>query len=287
MRSILTVPVIVDRFVQKAPSSGADVICLDVEDSVPPAEKKRARTLAAEAIAALSGTPGALFVRVNGPATGLLEDDLTGVVRAGLDGIVVSMTDSADVVLQVDEQLSGLERKHSIPPGSIVIVPLVETARGVVKCLNICEASSRVTAAIFGAEDYATDMGIARTAEGGEITWARNQVAVHCRAAGVVPIDTPDPDYTDEAHLEREMSSARSLGYRGKLCIHPTQVAMANRIFAPTPEEVEEAKTVVDLFEREGLAKGLAAIPADGRMIDTPIYWRAKNLLEWAKSTEA
>ena len=194
MRSILTVPVIVDRFVQKAPSSGADVICLDVEDSVPPAEKERARTLAADAIQSLTAAPGTLYVRVNGPATGLLEDDLTGVVRPGLDGIVVSMTDSADVVRQVDEQISGLERKHSIAPGSIAIVPLVETARGVVKCLDICEASPRVTAAIFGAEDFATDMGIARTAGGGEISWARNQVAVHCHAAGVVPIDTPDPD---------------------------------------------------------------------------------------------
>ncbi|MCH8813775.1 MAG: CoA ester lyase [Chloroflexi bacterium] len=287
MRSILTVPVIVERFLQKAPSSGADVICLDVEDSVPPAEKERARTLAADAIQSLSAAPGALFVRVNGPATGLLEDDLSGIVRPGLDGVVVSMTDSADAVRQVDEQLTGLERKHTIPSGSIAIIPLVETARGVVKCLEICEASPRVAAAIFGAEDFATDMGIARTAEGGEISWARNQVAVHCHAAGVVPIDTPDPDYTDEAHLEKEMSSARSLGYRGKLCIHPVQVALANRIFAPSSEEVEEAKTVVDLFEREGLAKGLAAIPADGRMIDTPIYWRAKHLLEWAESAEA
>ncbi|MFQ5473164.1 MAG: HpcH/HpaI aldolase/citrate lyase family protein, partial [Dehalococcoidia bacterium] len=236
---------------------------------------------------ALATAPGVLFVRVNGPATGLLDGDLGGVVRPGLDGIVVSMTDSADVVRHVDGQLSRLEREHSIPPGSVAIVPLVETARGVVKCLDICEASPRVTAAIFGAEDFATDMGIARTAEGGEIAWARNQVAVHCHAAGVVPIDTPDPDYTDEAHLEQEMSAARSLGYRGKLCIHPTQVAMANRIFAPSPKEVEEAKTVVELFEREGLAKGLAAIPADGRMIDTPIYWRAKHLLEWAESSEA
>lgn len=287
MRSILTVPVIVDRFVQKAPSSGADVICLDLEDSVPPAEKVIARLRAAEAIEELHGHVPTLFVRVNGPDTGLMDDDLTGVVRQGLDAVVISMTNSANEIRRVDERLSKLERDESMLDGSVAIVPLVETARGVVKCLDICEASPRVTAAVFGAEDYATDMRIARTAEGGEIAWARNQVAVHCHAAGVVPIDTPDPDYTDESHLEQEILLARSLGYRGKLCIHPVQVALANRIFAPSPEEVEEAKTVVELFEREGLAKGLAAIPADGRMIDTPIYWRAKHLLEWAESTEA
>jgi len=287
MRSVLTVPVIVERFIEKAPSSGADVICLDVEDSIPPAEKVVARLRAAEAIEALRGNVRSLFVRVNGPDTGLMDDDLTGVVRQGLDGVVVSMTNSASEIHRVDQRLSMLERDESILEGTISIVPLVETARGVVNCMQICEASARVTAAIFGAEDYATDMGIARTPAGDEITWARTQVAVHCRAAGVTAIDTPDPDYTDESHLEREMLGARALGYRGKLCIHPTQVAMANRIFAPSPEEIDEAKSVVELFEREGLAKGLAAIPADGRMIDTPIYWRAKNLLEWAEASEA
>jgi len=287
MRSVLTVPVIVERFIERAPASGADVICLDLEDSVPPAEKARARPLAAKAISSMSRAGYAVFVRVNALSTGLLEDDLLGVVRAGLDGVIVSKTDSADVVQRVDHYLTLLERDRDMAPGSVAILPLIETAAGVGNCWAICRASPRLAGAVFGAEDFATDMGIQRTPGGEEIRWARTQVAIACHAAGIVPIDTPDPDYTDEEYLEREMLLGRSLGYQGKLCIHPTQVAMANRIFCPSSEEIDEARNVVELFEREGIAKGRAAIPSNGRMIDTPIYWRARRLLEWAESANS
>jgi citrate lyase subunit beta/citryl-CoA lyase len=284
MRSVLTVPVIVPRFVEKAPSSGADVICLDIEDSVPPAEKVRARTLAAEAIATMPRGPYSLFVRVNGPHTGLMEDDLVGVVRPGLDGVIISKAPDAETIRRIDALLADLEQEQGIEPGTIAIAPLIETALGVMNSLAICTSSPRVTAAVFGAEDLATDMRIQRTREGEEIRWARAQVAVACHAARVIPIDTPDPDYTDLDYLEREMTLARSLGYLGKLCIHPTQVEMANRIFRPSDAEIADAHTTVELFEREGIAKGRAAIPSEGRMIDTPIYERAKRLLQWAEA---
>ncbi len=286
MRSVLTVPAIVPRFIKKAPASGADVICLDLEDSVPPAEKAAARAPAAKAIADMPRGAYAVFVRLNGPATGLLEGDLLAVVQPGLDGVIVSKANSAEDVQRVAGLLTGLERDRGIEPGSVAIVPLVETALGIRHCYEICEASPRIVATVFGAEDFATDMGIQRTREGLEVVWARTQVAVACHAAGITPIDTPDPDYTDEAHLEREMSFGRRLGYRGKLCIHPVQVAIANRVFRPTSQEVQEARVVVEAFEREGLAKGRAAIPFGGRMVDTPIYWRAKRLLEWAEAAE-
>jgi len=285
MRSVLTVPVIVPRFVEKAPQSRADVICLDVEDSVPPAEKQRARGLAAEAIDAIPRGTYSLFVRVNGPHTGLMEDDLTGVVRTGLDGVIISKAPDAETIRRIDRLLADLEREHGIEQGTIAVAPLIETALGVMNSLAICTASPRVIAAVFGAEDLATDMRIQRTRGGDEIRWARAQVAVACHAAGVTPIDTPDPDYTDLPYLEREMSLARSLGYLGKLCIHPTQVEMANRIFRPSDGEIADARMTVELFEREGIAKGRAAIPSEGRMIDTPIYERAKRLLEWAEAT--
>jgi len=285
MRSVLTVPAIVERFIEKAPAAGADVICLDLEDSVPPAEKAAARAPAAAAIAGMAGGAFAVFVRVNGPGTGLLDDDLLAVVQPGLEGVIVSKSNSAEDMRMVDDILTRLERDRGIEQGTVATVPLIETAAGIRNCYAICESSPRIVGAVFGAEDFATDMGIQRTREGHEVLWARTQVAVACHAAGITPIDTPDPDYTDKAHLEREMSFGRSLGYRGKLCIHPTQVAIANRIFSPTHKEIEEAQVVVEAFEREGLAKGRAAIPLDGRMVDTPIYWRAKRLLEWAEST--
>jgi citrate lyase subunit beta/citryl-CoA lyase len=287
MRSVLTVPVIVSRFVEKAPLSGADVVCLDLEDSVPPVEKESARALARRAIEDLRGSDRyALYVRVNGAATGLMEGDLDAVVHPGLDGVIVSMTDSPEVVERVEAAIASLERSRGIEAGSVAIAPLIETAAGIMYAREICAASDRLSGAVFGAEDYATDMGIQRTADGEEIRYARTHVAIACHAVRIVPIDTPDPDYTDEARLEREMQFARSLGYRGKLVIHPTQIAIANRVFCPTESEVSEARRIVDEFEREGLAKGRAAIPLDGRMVDTPIYWRAKHLLDWAEATE-
>jgi citrate lyase subunit beta/citryl-CoA lyase len=282
MRSVLTVPVTSPRFIEKAPATGADVVCLDLEDSIAPAEKDGARTLAAKAIDTMPGGRYAVFVRVNGEHTGRLDGDISSVVRPGLDGIIVSKASSAETLEDVDQLISRLESEQGMRIGTVAVAPLIETAVGVMASLEICR-SPRVRAAVFGAEDLATDMGVRRTREGDEVRWARAQVAMACHAARITPIDTPDPDYTNLEYLEREMLVGRSLGYQGKLCIHPTQAEMANRVFAPSNEEIEEARIIVELFEREGIAKGRAAIPADGRMIDTPIYERAKRLLETAK----
>ena len=284
MRSMMTVPVVVQRFVDKAPAAGADAICLDLEDSIPPAEKAAARPLARKAIETMPRSGFAMYVRVNGYATGLTEDDLAAVVLPGLDGIVLSKAESVQMIADLDAHLGRLEAEHGIESGHVAIVPLLETAKGIVEAYDVCRASSRAAGAIFGAEDFATDMAIKRTETAEEVLWARSAVAVACRAAGIAAIDTPDPNYSDETHLRREMNKAKGLGYCGKLCIHPTQVQIANEIFSPDEDEVAEARTIVEAFERDGLAKGIAAIAVDGKMIDTPIYWRARRLVEWAEA---
>ncbi len=286
MRSILTVPVVVQRFVDKAPAAGADAVCLDLEDSIPPAEKAAARPLARKAIETMPRSGFALYVRINGYATGLTEDDLTAVVHPGLDGIVLSKAESARMIADLDAHLTRLEAEHGVEVGHVAIVPLIETAKGMMEAYDLCRASPRVTAAIFGAEDFATDMAIKRTETAEEVLWARTMVAVACHAAEIAAIDTPDPNYSDEPHLRREMIKAKSLGYSGKLCIHPTQVQIANEIFSPAEDEVAEARDIVEAFERDGLAKGIAAIAVDGKMIDTPIYWRAKRLVERAEASK-
>ena len=282
---MMTVPVVVQRFVDKAPAARADAICLDLEDSIPPAEKAAARPLARRAVETMPRSGFALYVRINGYATGLTEDDLAAVVRPGLDGIVLSKAQSARMITDLDAHLGRLEHERGIEAGHVAIVPLIETAKGMMEAYDVCRAAPRVTGAIFGAEDFATDMAIRRTETGEEVLWARSMVAVACRAAGIAAIDTPDPNYSDETYLRREMSKARSLGYSGKLCIHPTQVQIANEVFSPAEDEVAEARVVVEAFEREGLAKGIAAIAVDGKMIDTPIYWRARRLVEWAEAS--
>lgn len=284
MRSVLFVPSTVERFVERAPEVGADAVCLDLEDSIPPAEKTKARTAAAAAIGRMPRTGYVTLVRVNGLATGLLEDDLRAVVRPGLDGIVLPKSDSPTTVRRAEELIAVLEGERGLAAGAVKIVPLIETALGVVNSYEVCTASRRVIAGSFGAEDLATDMSVRRTRGGKEIEWPRAQIAVSCHAAGLIPIDTPEPDYTDLEYLEQEASFARGLGYRGKYCIHPAQVEVVNRVFSPSREEIEEAKTIVDLLEREGIAKGRAAIPVNGKMIDTPIYWRARRLVQWAEA---
>ena len=284
LRSILFVPAIVERFVTRAPETGADVICLDVEDSVPPAEKARAREMAAAAIDSMPRGDHAVFVRVNGLHTGLLEDDLTAVVRPGLDGVVLSKAHTAETVRRTDHYLTLLERQRGMEAGSVSIIPLVESAEGILGAREIAEASPRLVGLSLGAEDLAVDVGLQRSEAAREIEWPRAQLAAAAAAAGLVPIDTPEPDYTDMDHLERDASYARNLGFRGKYCIHPGQVEVVNRVFSPTEEEVTAAKEVVSVLEKEGIAKGRAAIPVNGRMIDTPIYWQAKRLLRWAEA---
>ena len=283
LRSILFVPSIVERFVARAPETGADVVCLDVEDSIPPAEKAKARAMAADAIDIMPRSGQATFVRVNGLHTGLLEDDLLAVVRPGLDGIVLSKTHSAEMIQRVDHYLTLLERQQGMESESVSIIPLIESAEGILNSRDICGASARLVGASLGAEDLAVDMGLQRSEAAREIEWPRAQLATAAIAAGLVAIDTPEPDYTDMEHLERDSRFARSVGFRGKYCIHPGQVEVVNRVFSPTEEEVAEARNVVRLLE-EGIAKGRAAIPVNGKMIDTPIYWQAKRLLQWAEA---
>ena len=285
LRSILFVPTIVERFVTRAPETGADVVCLDVEDSVPPAEKVKARAAAAEAIDGMPRSGYATFVRVNGLHTGLIEDDLLAVVRLGLDGIVLSKAHTAETVRRADHYITILERQQGMETGTVGIIPLVESAAGILNSRAISAASPRLVGLSLGAEDLAVDMGLQRSEEAREIEWPRAQLATVAAAADLVAIDTPEPDYTDMEHLERDSSYARSLGFRGKYCIHPGQVEVINRVFSPTEQEIAKARDVVRLLDKEGIAKGRAAIPVNGKMIDTPIYWQAKRLLRWAEAT--
>jgi citrate lyase subunit beta/citryl-CoA lyase len=283
MRSVLIFPANVARFAEKAPSSGADAICFDLEDAVPPAEKDAARQVTAAFVGPEQARHSTL-VRINGVQTGLAEDDLVGVVADGLDGIILPKADSPAVVERVDHYLTVLERERAIEAGRIAILPLVETAAGILAAERILASSPRVTAALLGAEDLAADLGVERTRSGDEVRWARARFVVACHAAGVLAIDTPETDIGDADHLESELALARSLGYQGKLCIHPSQVPAVNRAFAPTQIEVEEARALVETFEREALASGRASIQIRGRMVDTPIYQRARRLLERAQA---
>jgi citrate lyase subunit beta / citryl-CoA lyase len=283
LRSILSVPGLRDRFIDKAASVPADVILLDLEDSVPEARKSEARLRVRDAIARFDKRGRLLFVRPNDLATGLLEADLDAVVQAGLDGIHLPKTHNAAILGQVDHYLSWLERTRGLPLGGLRIIAWIESAEGIANCESICRASPRLIGASMGAEDYATSLGVMRTRAGTEIEFARARMANAALAAGLVPIDCPEPDYQDLAHFERDIQHARTLGYRGKYCIHPAQVEIANRVFSPSGAQLAWAQRVAAAYEA-GTSQGLGAVGVDGAMVDLPIYQRALDVLSWSRA---
>ena len=152
----------------------------------------------------------------------------------------------------------------------------------VVNAYEICAASPRILAFTFGADDYATDSGVVRTPDAAELNYPRAAASNAGAAAGVVPLDTPTTEFKDLAKFERDLIAARHLGYKGKFCIHPTQVEIANRIFAPTQDELDWARRIIDAYD-VGKAQGRGAIALDGEMIDDPLVDRAHQLLDWTK----
>ena len=188
MRSIMYVPGNNPKMVEKAPSIPADIITLDLEDSVPPSEKEAARKLVAEKLK-YAGSGGAqVYVRINNWETEMTNDDLEAVVWEGLDGVTLAKTGHPDDVKRLDWKLEELERRRGIPVGTVKISMLLETAKGIMNAYECCMASSRNVNAIFGAVDYCRDMRVKLTSEAVEQMWGRAKMAIAARAAGIVAI---------------------------------------------------------------------------------------------------
>jgi citrate lyase subunit beta/citryl-CoA lyase len=272
-----------ENMIEKARDLPADAIVLDLEDSVPVAEKANARAMARDAIAGQVLAGQRVFVRINSLASGLLEQDLEAVVIPGLAGINLPKPGSADDMRKVDAIIDRLETERDIEKGHVRLTPWVETARGLINAFEIASASPRIVGIIFGAEDFTLDTGMQRTEAGDELLYPRTMVVIAARAAEVIAIDTPYNDFRDEDGLIRETTLARQLGFQGKYVIHPSQIEPVNQAFRPSPEEVAEARRVVEAFD-EAEAQGFASTSVDGKMIDTPIASRARRLLTVAES---
>ena len=283
LRTMLSVPANRQKMIEKARDLPADAIVLDLEDSVPVAEKANARAMARDAIAGRVLGGQRVFVRINSLASGLLEQDLEAVVIPGLAGINLPKPGSADDMREVVAIIDRLETERDIDKGHVRLTPWVETARGLLSAFEIASASPRIVGIIFGAEDFTLDTGMQRTETGDELLYPRIMVIIAARAAEVIAIDTPYNDFRDEEGLIRETTLARQLGFQGKYVIHPSQIQPVNQAFRPSPEEMEEARKVVEAFD-EAEAQGFASTSVDGKMIDTPIASRARRLLTVAES---
>jgi citrate lyase subunit beta/citryl-CoA lyase len=279
MRSCFYIPANSEKMVGKALTFGVDIITLDLEDSVPPPEKARAREITREFLAEAEGTGADVYARINNWETPLTNDDLEAVVHPGLGGVVLPKCAHPDHVRRLDWKLDELERRRGLDPGSIAVQVLIETAAGEIHAYQSAVASPRVNSLIFGAIDYTKDMRVRITKEGTELLHARAQTAVAARAAGLVAIDYPFTDIGDQAGFEANTREGRTLGFEGRMLIHPNQIEPSHRLYTPSEEEVAWAEGVVEAFETEALPKGLAAITHEGNMIDTPVYDTAKTLL--------
>ena len=278
LRSFLFAPGNHPRRVEKALSLDADAVILDLEDAVATAEKPATR----EAIAAALPRPrsGWLYVRVNAVDTEFCYGDLVAVVRTGLDGVILPKVESAAALATVDWLLAQLERERELPRQSIDLIPIIETARGLSNLGAIFAAGTRVRRVAFGAGDFTLDVNMSWSRGEAELAAARAAIVTASRAAGLeAPLDTVWVDLADREGLEASARTALGLGFQGKMCIHPDQIAPVNQVFTPGAADVGFAERVAAAFARAE-AEGSAAIQLDGKFIDYPIVYRAQRVLQ-------
>jgi citrate lyase subunit beta/citryl-CoA lyase len=287
MRSVFYVPGNNDKMIAKAPTTPADIITLDLEDSVPPAEKPKAREMVKENLKFAGSGGSTIYVRINNWETLMTNDDLEAIVHEGLSGVCLAKCGGPDHVQRLEWKLEELERRRKLPVGSIAIQLLIETAKGVINAYPSAIASKRVNSLIFGAVDYTKDMRVKLTSEGEEQRYARRHTAVAARASGCIAIDCPFVAFKDTEAFEKSTREGRQMGYEGRMLIHPSQIEPSHKIYTPAAEDVEWAKGVVKVFEEEGIAKGMAAVTYLGKMVDTPVYDNARTILATMAEIEA
>jgi citrate lyase subunit beta/citryl-CoA lyase len=274
------------NLVAKVGRFGSDAIILDLEDAVPLAEKASTRPAVRAALPTLAGGP-LRYVRVNAMDSGLTRDDLQAVVCADLEGIKLPKVEAPEQLVEAESLLEQTERQAGLEVGQIDLIPLVETAKGVLNARSIAEAGRRVRHLGFGGADFCRDVGVRFSStlwepDGLELQYARSQIVLASRAAGLEPpTDTVWLDVRDNAGLEQDARIALRLGFGGKSAIHPGQIEVIHRVFTPSEDELAYARRVVEAFQ-QAEAEGSAAIAVDGRLVDYPIYIKAKWVLERA-----
>ncbi len=282
LRSMLFVPGNNMRFIHRSVTLPADAVILDLEDSCPVQEKPMARIFIKDSLDLLGSVGFELWVRPNGTTTGLLEADLDGVVRKGLNGILLPKVEDPNEVKMLGRMLTERERERGIPRGSVAIIPTIESAKGSLNVLGICAASKRNVGIGFGAGDYLRDFGrsaVEMSKDGTEVIYTRSRIAIAARVTGILAIDTVFFGLiTDEEGLRRESRLALQLGFNGKFLIHPNQIEPVNEVFSPTPRDVDHARRVMEAAG-EAKKRGLGATTLDGRLIDIAFIKLAENTL--------
>ncbi len=264
------------RMIQKGPGLGADAVILDLEDSVSPEQKDAARILVSHAIKTINFGLSEVMVRINPISNGGLLD-LAAVLSAGPDAVVVPKCESMADVHVVENAI-----KEAKLPKQIHILPMIETAKGILNVYEVACASPLVDAITFGGEDFTQDIGATRTKAGKEIFWGRSMVIIAAKAARVQALDTVFSDLSDEEGLRRDTIEIKEMGFDGRAAIHPSQIEIINECFTPTEKEMQHAVNVLFAADK-ARSEGSGVAVVKGKMVDKPIIERADRLIRYAK----
>ncbi len=255
-------------------------VILDLEDSVAPDKKFEARFLVRNALRSIDFMGAERMVRINQGERGL--EDLEYVVPHYVNMILIPKVESAEQVKAVEDKINSIEREYDWP---IWLMPIIESALGVENAFEIAKASDKVASLAIGLEDLTADLGVQRTLEGWESFWQRLRIVNAAKAAGIQPIDSVFSDVQDMEGLRQTVLKSKSLGFEGMGVIHPRQIPVIVQAFAPTEQEIEKARKIIDAF-KEAEKKGLGVVSLGSKMIDPPVIKRAFNTMKLAELIE-
>ena len=282
-RSMLFLPGNAPKMIINGNYLGSDAVIFDLEDAVAPDQKDAARLLVRNVLRTIEFDRVETIVRINSIDTPYWQKDLEAIVPCRPNIIMLPKTGTARDVEVVDDYLTALEEKLDMVPGTVRLMPLIETALGIENAYFIASARPRVVALFLGAEDLTADLRCKRTKEGREIDYARSRMVNAARAAGVDVYDTPFTDVNDDEGIVADAAYAKSLGFTGKASISPRHITAINTVFSPTKADIAYAYEVMDAIA-EAKAQGKGAIALRGKMIDAPIVARAQQTIEAAQA---
>ena len=265
---------------QDAVIYGPDSIMLDLEDSVTMAEKDAARLLVHNALKTIDYGNTEMVVRINPLNTAYGKKDVEAVVKAGVHVIRMPKTETAEEVREVEREIERVEKEIGCL-GRTKIMAAIESTLGIVNAYEIAVASERMMGIALGAEDYCANLKTQRSPEGTELLFARQQIVVAARAAGIDALDTVYSNLNDMETFRKEVELIKQLGFDGKSIINPRQIEIVNEVFAPTEKAIEKAKTIIAAI-KEAEKRGSGVIAVNGKMVDRPVVIRAQRTIDLA-----
>ena len=286
MRSLMFVPAHNQKLLDSSVRRDADVLLLDIEDSVPLCDKQQARDNIKAFVKRDDLNGKLIFPRVNDRESGELLKDLYQLTIEGVTGFMYPKATKGEDIYFLGKLLETIEYEKHIPIGTFKIIPLIETAGAIVNIKEICTAFHRVCAVTFGCEDYVTDLRGKHDPDGNSIFFARNEIVNAARATGVIPIDTVHIKVHDLEDLEKNLKVAKNLGFEGMLILNPKELPLCHQYFSPSEEEVAWAKEMVELAD-EAVREGKGVAVKEGKFIGPPMVKMARNIMAKHEQIEA